>query len=89
MKEILYCITRSIGTLAEKDYFKKVDKSRLVKRLAALAVKHPEIILLNNDELKQRIKKIMVIEALAGFLQDLTPEEMKFFEEAVKRRRFF
>ncbi|MGD2248759.1 MAG: hypothetical protein PVF58_10170 [Candidatus Methanofastidiosia archaeon] len=54
MKEILYGITRSIGTLAEKDYFKKVDKSRLVKRLAALAVKHPEIILLNN-ELEQRI----------------------------------
>lgn len=88
MKKVLSRISKIIDTLAEQDYFKKVDRSSLLKRLATLAEKYPEISL-TDDELAQRIEKIMVIEVLAGMLQDLTPEEMKSFDKAVKRRRFF
>jgi hypothetical protein len=89
MKKVLSRILKIIDTLAEQDYFKKVDKSSLAERLAALARKHPEITSLTDDELAQRIEKIMAIEGLVGMLQDLTPEEMKSFDEAVKRRGFF
>jgi hypothetical protein len=89
MKKVLSRILKIIDTLAEQDYFKKVDKSSLAERLIALAEKYPEIISLTDDELVQRIEKIMAIEGLAGMLQDLTPEEMKSFDEAARRRRFF
>lgn len=87
-RKVLSRISTIIDTLVEQDSFKKVDKSSLVKRLTTLAEKYPEIASLTDDELAQRIEKIMVIEGLAGMLQDLTPEEMKSFDEAVKRRFF-
>lgn len=90
MKEILSRISKIIDALAEQDHFKKVDKSNLIKRLSALVEKYPEhVISLTDDELAHRIEKIMAIGLIAGMLQDLTPEEMKSFDEAVQRRRFF
>ena len=61
-----------------------------MKRLATLVKKYPEhVISLTDDELAQRIEKMMVIELVAGMLQELTPEEMESFDEAVKRRELF
>ena len=89
VENILFRMSKIVDKLAEQEHFKKVDKSSLMQRLAILAGKYPEIISLTNDELAQRIERIMVIEMVAGMLQDLTPEEMKAFDEAVKRRGFF
>lgn len=89
VENILFRMSKIVDKLAEQEHFKKVDKSSLMQRLAILAGKYPEVISLTNDELAQRIERIMVIELVAGMLQDLTPEEMKSFDEAVKRRGFF
>lgn len=67
-----------------------VDKSRLMSFLSLLAGKSPEkLISITDEELTKRVRRIIAIEATAGMLQDLTPEEMKTFKEAVKRRKFF
>ncbi len=90
IKEILSRISKIVDELAEQPHFKKVDKPNLMKRLAALVEKYPEHVLsLTDDEFAQRIEKMMVIELVAGMLQELTPEEMESFDEAVKRRGFF
>ena len=89
VENILFRMSKIVDKLAEQEHFKKVDKSSLMQRLAILAGKYPEVISLTNDELAQRIERIMVIELVAGMLQDLTPEEMKSFDEAVKRRGSF
>lgn len=85
IKDILSRMSKIIDKLAEQTHFKKVNKANLMNRLSALVEKYPEDVLsLTDDELSQRIKKIMVIELVAGMLQELTPEEMKSFDEAVQ-----
>lgn len=60
-----------------------IDKPNLMKSLSTLVEKAPEkLISVTDDELTERIETIMVIDATAGMLQDLTPEEMKVFEES-------
>lgn len=82
--EIVYKLAR------DNELFKKIDKSRLMESLSILVEKAPEkLIFTTDDELTQRIETVMMIEATAGMLKELTPEEMNVFEEAVKRREFF
>jgi hypothetical protein len=72
------------------EIFRNIDKSALKESLSALVEKAPEkLISLTDDELTRRIETVLVIEAAAGMLQDFTPEEMKGFEDSVKRRKFF
>lgn len=39
-----------------------------------------------EDDLTERISKILAVEAISGLLNDLTPEEMAIFDEAVSRK---
>jgi hypothetical protein len=39
---------------------------------------------ISNYELTRRIKKLLTLEAVSGTLNDLTPEEIKIFDEAVE-----
>jgi hypothetical protein len=41
---------------------------------------------ITQDDLANRINQILVVEAMTGLLNDFTPEEMKIFDEAVKRK---
>ncbi|MEH2453399.1 hypothetical protein [Nostoc sp.] len=41
---------------------------------------------LTEHELTRRIDKILVLEAVSGTLNDLTPEQIKMYDEAVKRK---
>ncbi len=41
---------------------------------------------ITEDDLANRINKILVVESVSGLLNDLTPEEMRIFDEAVKRK---
>jgi len=45
-----------------------------------------ELLSLDDRELSRRISSVMTIEATAGLLNDLTPEEMERFDEAVEGR---
>lgn len=92
MKDIvMHRISEIVDTLSEdNEIFKKIDKPKLMESLSILVDKAPEkLISITDDELRKRIRRIIVIEATAGMLQDLTSEEMKAFKEAVRRRNFF
>jgi hypothetical protein len=39
---------------------------------------------ISDGELTRRIKKLLTLEAVSGTLNDLTPEQIKIFEEAVE-----
>lgn len=39
---------------------------------------------ISNYELTRRIKKLLTLEAVSGTLNDLTPEQIKIFDEAVE-----
>ncbi len=41
---------------------------------------------IDESELTRRIRKIMTFHAVAGTLNDLTPEQIKIFDEAVEGR---
>jgi hypothetical protein len=40
---------------------------------------------INQEDLTNRINSILVLHSIAGTLNDLTPEEMAVFDEAVGR----
>ncbi|MBO3457814.1 hypothetical protein G7B40_021860 [Aetokthonos hydrillicola Thurmond2011] len=41
---------------------------------------------IRDDELIRRIDKLLVLEAVSGTLNDLTPQQIKIFDEAVEGR---
>ncbi len=41
---------------------------------------------ITEHELTRRIDKILVLEAVSGTLNDLTPEQIKMYDDAVKRK---
>ena len=43
---------------------------------------------ITKNDLKNRIEKIMLVETMAGMLNDLSPAQVKSFDEAIERREF-
>ncbi|GAA6615465.1 hypothetical protein [Scytonema sp. NUACC26] len=88
-KEAIARISAIIEKLLEGDRFyrEKLDKEAMIQHLAKFVDKFsPEYVKsIPDDELTNRINKILVIEAVAGTLNDLTPEKIKIYDEAVKR----
>jgi hypothetical protein len=41
---------------------------------------------ISEQELTKRIKRILSLHLVSGMLNDLTPEQMRIFDESVKRR---
>lgn len=41
---------------------------------------------IKDNDLTRRIDKILVLESVSGTLNDLTPEQIKIYDEAVKRK---
>ncbi|MEH2330880.1 hypothetical protein [Nostoc sp.] len=41
---------------------------------------------IKDDDLTDRIDSILILEAVSGTLNDLTPEQIKMYDEAVKRK---
>ncbi|MEH2227743.1 hypothetical protein [Nostoc sp.] len=41
---------------------------------------------IQDDDLIDRIDSILILEAVSGTLNDLTPEQIKMYDEAVKRK---
>ncbi len=75
----------------DNEIFNKLDKDKFMEFWATLMSEMPSVQLtsISEDELTRRIDKVMAIEAMSGMLNDLTPEQIKSFDAAVKRRKFF
>lgn len=70
-------------------YQTRLNKTEMVQLLVdslekLLSLK--EIRAINNEDLTKRIDSILVLEAVSGTLNDLTPEQLKIFDEAVEGR---
>lgn len=66
----------------------KLKKWEMIEMLVDLFGKLSleEMQAIKDDDLTNRINKILVLEAVSGTLNDLTPEQIKMYDEAVKRK---
>lgn len=69
-------------------YLVKLKKWEMIEMLVELFGKFSpeEMRAIKDDDLTRRIDKILVLEAVSGTLNDLTPEQIKMYDEAVKRK---
>lgn len=84
-------MSKIVDRLIEDDeIFRDIDRSRVMKSLSVLMENPPsDLMSISDDKLTHRIRKVMLVEMMSGMLNDLSPAQMKSFDEAVKRRRFF
>ena len=66
----------------------RLDKSELLQIFSNILdkVSPQELIGLDEEELTDRVDKVMVIEAVSGTLNGLTSEQMEIFDAAVEGR---
>ncbi len=69
-------------------YLVKLKKWEMIEMLVDLFGKFipEEMRAIKDDDLTRRIDSILVLEAVSGTLNDLTPEQIKMDDEAVKRK---
>ncbi|MBX9254121.1 hypothetical protein H1Q63_09205 [Desmonostoc muscorum CCALA 125] len=69
-------------------YKVKLNQQEMIKMLVELfgQFSPEEMKAITEHELTRRIDKILVLEAVSGTLNDLTPEQIKMYDEAVKRK---
>ena len=80
-------ISRIIEQLqSEEEIFKDIDKNEILKTINESSLNLSNI---PNEELVKRIKGVLAIEAMSGLLKDWSKEEIKEFDENVKRRPLF
>ncbi|MFN6572667.1 hypothetical protein [Dendronalium sp. ChiSLP03b] len=67
-------------------YLVKLKKWQMIEHLVELFGKFfpEEMRAIKEEDLTRRIDKILVLEAVSGTLNDLTPEQIKIFDEAVE-----
>ncbi len=74
---------------ANNSFFQeKLDKNEMSQRITNLFKKFSieEFMAIDNKDLKDRVDGILVINAMAGMLTDLTSEEIEIFDAAVEGR---
>lgn len=83
-------ISEMVSRLIQHDAFlrERLEKDDVVQIFSILLdkVSPEEIMSLDDDSLTRRVKRVMVTEAVAGTLNDLTPQEMEIFDAAVEGR---
>jgi len=69
-------------------YQVKLKKDEMVKKMVDLfgEFTSEEFQAISDNDLIKRIDSILVIEAVSGTLNDLTPEEIAIYDEAVEGR---
>ncbi|MBW4612294.1 MAG: hypothetical protein KME21_03270 [Desmonostoc vinosum HA7617-LM4] len=69
-------------------YLVKLNKREMIEMLVTLFERFSpeEIRAIKDDDLTDRIDSILILEAISGTLNDLTPEQIKMYDEAVKRK---
>ena len=83
-------ISQIINNLIDSNSFyqEKLDKNEMVLDLVDLFKQFSleEFATIEDEDLTHRIDRILVTHAVSGTLNDLTPEQMKMFDEAVEGR---
>ncbi len=69
-------------------YQVKLDKEEMLEMLVSLFGKFSpeEMKAISDKQLTDRIDKILILEAVSGTLNDLTPEQIEIFDAAVEGR---
>jgi hypothetical protein len=87
-------LTNRISPIVEKlfkdrnFYTERLKKTERIEDLVSLFGKltPEEFRSIPDPELTRRIAKLLTLEAVSGTLNDLTPEQMKIFDESVERK---
>ncbi|WP_066375862.1 MULTISPECIES: hypothetical protein [unclassified Anabaena] len=82
-------LTEIVKTLIDNNpiYQENLDKQEMIEVInhtfdpAAV----PDLESISEEELTKRIKRILSLHLVSGMLNDLTPEQMRLFDESVKR----
>lgn len=86
--ELINRISPMIDTLFQKYSLsnEKLDRQEMIYFLANMLMRKysdEQIQTINNEDLKDMIEGLLLIEAVAGALNDLTPEQIEQFDAAV------
>jgi len=75
----------------ENNNFMNIDKYRLIESLSNVLKRIPleSVNSITDNELSDRLKKIMLVEVMSKILSDLPEEQVGVFDKNVKRREFF
>ena len=84
-------ISRIVENLMEKEswFREKLNLEEMVNYVFGLAkakFSPEQLQAIDDEDLSERIDKVMAIHAVGGMLDDLTPEEMEIFDAAVEGR---
>ena len=82
-------LTQIVQTLIDNNpiYKENLDLQEMIEVINQTfdPVAVPDLNSISEEELTRRIKSILSLHLVSGMLNDFTPEEMKIFDEAVKR----
>ncbi|HLO85308.1 MAG TPA: hypothetical protein VK203_09890 [Nostocaceae cyanobacterium] len=70
-------------------YQERLEQNEMIQKMYELFTEPnsgDHIDTIEDRDLSERINQILAVYALGGLLDDLTPEEMAIFDEAVKRK---
>ncbi|MGF2036295.1 MAG: hypothetical protein RMZ43_013415 [Nostoc sp. CmiVER01] len=89
-QEVSNRISPIVGKLIKGNslYQVKLNQQEMIEMLVELfgQLSPEEMRAITEHELTRRIDKILVLEAVSGTLNDLTPEQIKMYDDAVKRK---
>ncbi|NEP09994.1 MAG: hypothetical protein F6K14_07185 [Symploca sp. SIO2C1] len=90
-KSLIQRIEQVVAILMEERplFQEDLDYTEMVNHLAKLFQKNlpvEEFNTMSEQELKKHCSAIMVTEAVAGTLNELSPEQLAIFDEAIKRK---
>ncbi|MBC6480670.1 MAG: hypothetical protein GDA56_25800 [Hormoscilla sp. GM7CHS1pb] len=73
---------------SDRLYQEKLDLDEMIESLVRLFDKFSveEMKEISDEDLAYRIDRILIVEAVSGTLNDLTPEELEIFDAAVENR---
>jgi hypothetical protein len=76
--------------ISEEISFRGVNKTKLLRTISEILNEIPsEKLDICEENLFERIRGVLALEAVSGILNELTPEQIKDFDEAVERRPLF
>jgi hypothetical protein len=76
--------------IEDNSIFDGLDKNKIVQLISRLVMElaDEQLAEITKSDLKNRIEKMMLVETMAGMLNDLSPAQVKSFDEAIFRREF-
>jgi hypothetical protein len=82
-------LTEIVETLIDNNplYQENLDRKAMIENIKRTfdPVAVTDVNNISEEELTKRIKRILSLHLVSGMLNDLTPEQMRIFDESVKR----